>query len=314
MKDAFGREITYLRLSVTDRCNQRCLYCRPKEGMAKRGPLDILSIEEIEEIVHAAVRCGITKVRITGGEPLVRRGIMDICRRVSRTPGLSETCLTTNGTLLSELADELRSAGVSRLNISLDSLDASTYRQVTQHGDLGAALRGVEAALGAGFETVKINTVLIGGLNDGEIENLVALTRRGLYVRFIELMPIGKCSGWGRERFVDGEAVLRAVPALRAAGTDGVARLYQLDGAGGTVGLISPVSDNFCRFCNRIRVTSDGKLKPCLHTADEFNLRGLRGDALEKAIREAVLKKARRHFLSAGAHPSGLRDMYAIGG
>jgi cyclic pyranopterin phosphate synthase len=313
MKDAFGREITYLRLSVTDRCNQRCLYCRPKEGMAKRGPADILSIEEIEEVVHAAVRSGIKKVRITGGEPLARRGILDICRRVAHTPGLEELCLTTNGTLLPELAGELRAAGVSRLNISLDSLNAATYRTVTSHGNLEDALKGLDAALASGFESVKVNAVLIGGVNDSEIESLVALTRRGLHVRFIELMPIGECAGWGRARFVANEAVLKAVPDLKSAGEDGVARLYRLTGAEGTVGLINPVSDNFCLSCNRIRITSNGMLKPCLYAADEFNLRGLQGDALKRAIGEAVLKKARRHALATG-NGGGPRNMNAIGG
>ncbi|MDR3278769.1 MAG: radical SAM protein, partial [Oscillospiraceae bacterium] len=196
MKDAFGREISYLRLSVTDLCNLRCVYCMPAEGVKKLRHGDVLSIEELAEIVAAAARCGITKVRVTGGEPLVRRGILELCRKISVTPGISELCLTTNGALLTQFAKPLRGAGVARLNISLDTLDPEKYREITRGGELSDALRGIEAARDAGFDNIKINAVLIGGVNGGGARELIELTRGGVCVRFIELMPIGECAAW----------------------------------------------------------------------------------------------------------------------
>ncbi|MDR0838303.1 MAG: GTP 3',8-cyclase MoaA [Oscillospiraceae bacterium] len=317
MKDNFGRNITYLRFSVTDLCNLRCRYCMPEGGVAKLAHSDILSVEEIGEIVAAAASLGVTKVRLTGGEPLVRRGILDICRLVSAVPGITETCLTTNGTLLREFAAPLRAAGISRLNISLDTLDADRYREITRGGELAVALDGVAAAREAGFDYLKINAVLIGDggvAPDEEIRALVELTRSpGTHVRFIELMPIGEMSDWSRSRYVENSAVLRAVPELAEHDTDGVARVYRLPGAPGAVGLISPVSSHFCPSCNRIRVTADGKLKPCLHSPEEINLRGLHGDALTDALRAGILAKPERHHIDSGASGSR-RNMNAIGG
>ena len=302
-----------MRLSVTDLCNLRCSYCMPETGVVKRAHAEILRVEEIGEIVRAAAACGITKVRLTGGEPLVRRGIVDICRLTAETEGIRETCLTTNGTLLPQYAGALREAGVRRVNISLDSLDPETYRRVTRLGELEDALRGLEAALAAGFEAVKINAVLMAGVNDREIPALAALTYRGVDLRFIELMPVGDCAGWSREHFLKNSAVLAALPELVPAGAEGVAQLYRLPGAPGRVGLISPISAHFCPSCNRIRVTSDGKLKPCLHSASEVNLRGLHGDALEQAIRGAISQKPGRHTLESGKSESG-RNMNEVGG
>ncbi|MDR0906362.1 MAG: GTP 3',8-cyclase MoaA [Oscillospiraceae bacterium] len=314
MKDGFGREINYLRLSVTDLCNLRCKYCMPADGVNKLAHADILSVEEIEGIVRAAASLGITKVRITGGEPLVRRGILEICRRAAAVDGITEVCMTTNATLLREFAVPLREAGVSRLNISLDTLNAERYRELTRGGELADALDGIEAARAAGFGRIKLNAVLIGGENsDADIRALAELTRGGLNVRFIELMPIGETAEWARPRFLPNSAVLKAVPELTECGSDGVARLYRLPDADGTVGLISPVSSHFCPDCNRIRVTADGKLKPCLHSATEINLRGLRGKALTDAIKNAILIKPQRHRIDEGASGS-LRNMNAIGG
>ena len=313
MKDAFAREITYLRLSVTDLCNLRCQYCMPEQGVHKRSHEEILSNEQLEEIVRTAVACGVRKVRITGGEPLVRRGIIDICRRVAAVDGVEELCLTTNGVLLPQYAQPLRDAGVQRLNISLDTLRPDRYRQMTRIGTLSDALAGIQAAQDAGFPAPKINCVLIGGFNDDEIADFVALTRqREVSVRFIELMPIGPCMAWDKTRFLPAEAVLRAVPELEPVGGDGVARLYRLPDGTGTVGLIRPVSDHFCPACNRIRVTADGKLKPCLHSSQEIDLGGLHGDALEAAIRRGIEAKPQRHHLDTGSE--SLRNMHAIGG
>jgi cyclic pyranopterin phosphate synthase len=287
----------------------------PEQGVEKRLHGDILAVEEIEEIVRASAECGIRKVRVTGGEPLVRRGIVDICRRISAIPGIEELCMTTNGTLLPRFARELKSAGVGRLNISLDTLDPEKYRQITRCGELKDALDGIDAALEAGYDNLKLNAVLIGGVNDGEIPAFVELTReRNIHVRFIELMPIGECAGWNRERFIGNAAVLKAAPELVETGTSGVARLYRLPEGRGTVGLISPISSHFCPACNRIRITADGKLKACLHSADEVNIKGLRGTRLVDTIREAVKQKPLKHMLSEDARSSSKRNMNAIGG
>lgn len=315
MNDEFGREIYYLRLSVTDLCNLRCVYCMPEDGVEKRCHNDILSIEEIEEIVRATVACGIRKVRVTGGEPLVRKGIIDICRRIASIPGVQELCITTNGTLLPQYASQLKEAGVSRLNISLDTLDEEKYKMITRNGSIDDVRTGIDAALKAGFDNIKINAVLMGGVNDNEIPTLLALTRdNNINVRFIELMPIGECAGWSKERFISNTKILDIAPELQEVGSAGVAKLYRLPGGKGTVGLISPVSSHFCPTCNRIRVTADGNLKPCLHSADEVSLRGLHGQELLDTIKGAILFKPRKHHLDDDVKSGSIRNMNEIGG
>ncbi len=315
MNDRFGRDIYYLRLSVTDLCNLRCVYCMPEEGVEKRRHSEILSVEEIEEIVRASAECGIRKVRVTGGEPLVRRGIVDICRRISAIPGVEELDMTTNGVLLPKLAVELKKAGVKRLNISLDTLNPDKYRHITRCGNLDEALRGIDAAFEAGYDMIKINTVLIGGVNDDEIPAFVNMTRdKNIHVRFIELMPIGESAEWSHERFISNSCVLEKIPQLEKAGSSGVAQLYRMPGAPGTVGLISPISSHFCPTCNRIRITADGKLKPCLHSADEVDLRGLHGEALVDTISQAIGAKPLRHLLDENDKSFSQRNMNAIGG
>jgi len=287
----------------------------PESGIRKLRHEDILSIEEIDEIVKATAACGISKVRITGGEPLVRRGIIDICRRVAETPGINEVCLTTNGILLPKYADELIQAGVNRINISLDSLDAVTYNKITRFNGLDDALIGLNTAIKAGFDAVKINTVLIGGINEESIYDMLALTRKyKVDVRFIELMPIGECADWSEEKFINASRVLQLSPELREIGTDGVTKLYMLPDGLSTVGLISPISSHFCPSCNKIRITSDGTLKPCLHSAEEIKLRGLHGAELEQTIRDAIYGKPKKHGLDDGSHSDAIRNMNAIGG
>jgi len=287
----------------------------PETGIKKMKHEDILSVEEIAEIVQAAAACGITKVRITGGEPLVRRGIIEICKRVAQTDGIKEVCLTTNGILVPQFADELKSAGVNRLNISLDSLDRVTYNKITRFDAFNDAIAGVHSAFNAGFETIKVNTVLIGGINDNEILDILDLTRKyRIDVRFIEIMPIGECADWASCRFVSAQSVLDVAPQLREVGTDGVTKQYMLPDGLGTVGLISPISSHFCPACNRIRITSDGRLKPCLHSENEIYLRGLHGKDLENTIRHAIFNKPRKHELDAGEHSASTRNMNAIGG
>jgi len=315
MMDGFGRDINYLRLSVTDKCNLRCVYCMPESGVKKLRHEDILSIEEIGDIVHAAAVCGINKVRITGGEPLVRRGIIDICKVVAKTNGINEVCLTTNGILLPKFASDLKAAGVSRINISLDSLDRGIYKEITRVDALDGALTGLQVALDTGFDAVKVNSVLMGGVNDTDVIDLLELTRLyNIDVRFIELMPVGECADWAAGRFVSAQCVLNLAPDLHEVGFDGVTRLYMLPGGRGTVGLISPVSSHFCPSCNRIRITAEGLLKPCLHSSDEVYLRGLHGDDLVKVIQDAICGKPKESIIGDGAFSTTLRNMNEIGG
>ena len=314
MQDRFGRTVDYLRLSVTDRCNYRCQYCMPPEGVEKRTHRDILTLEELAEIAEAAVACGVKKIRLTGGEPLVRRGLLDLCRLLRTIPGLEELCLTTNGSLLPQFAAPLREAGVDRLNISLDTLRPERFAAMTRLGTLRDVLEGVQAAEAAGFRDLKFDTVLIGGFNDDEIMDFVNLSREHPWeMRFIELMPMGPCASWDKGRFLPAETVLERIPGLVPIESQGVARRYRLPGAKGTVGLISPVSRGFCAFCRRIRVTADGRLKGCLHSREEISLRGLHGQELVDAVRQGILRKPERHHLAA--HNSDTpRNMFEIGG
>lgn len=317
MIDAYGRKITYLRLSVTELCNLRCRYCMPEDGVCKKRHEDMLTQEEMLTAVRAAAELGITKLRITGGEPLVKRDILSICRGVARTEGIIEVCITTNGLLLPELAKPLREAGVSRVNISLDTLDEKKYAYITRRGSLEGAMRGIESALAAGFDKVKINTVLIGGFNDDEIPALAELTRQyPVDLRFIELMPMVDSGEFGPEAFIPCSVVPDALPELETEPQDnGVARLYRLPGAQGRIGLISPVSSHFCGSCNRIRLTADGKLKPCLHSNQEYPIKGLDYDGVLRQMRAAILAKPACHGeLSAQSYSHAGRSMNQIGG
>ena len=312
MEDTFGRKVDYLRLSVTDLCNYRCRYCMPAEGVCKRGHGEILSVEECVEIVQAAAKCGVSKVRLTGGEPLVRRGILDICRGIAAIPEIEELCLTTNGSLLPELAAPLRQAGADRLNISLDTLRPQRFTHMTRVGRLEDVLRGMDAAREAGFLHTKLNVVLMKGFNDDEIPDFVDIARRfPVEVRFIELMPIGEGDS---EQFLPGEAVLTACPDLRPIEDSGVAQRYRPSVGQGLVGLIQPMSHRFCGGCNRIRVTADGKLKPCLHDCQELPLRGLHGEELLRAVQRGIAVKPERHYMAETGHSESGRNMNQIGG
>ena len=317
MKDTYGREITYLRLSVTELCNLRCRYCMPEEEEIKKRHEDMLTHEEMVLAVRAAASLGITKLRITGGEPLIKPDIVSLCQELSQIDGIRELCLTTNGTLLPKLAAPLREAGVDRLNISLDTLDKEKYRRITRRGDLSEALRGIETALREGFRKIKINAVLIGGFNDDEIPALAELTRRyPLDVRFIELMPMYDSGDFGPEAFIPYTVVTERLPELEPAAADGgVAKLYRLPGAQGNIGLISPVSAHFCAACNRIRITADGKIKPCLHSSEEISIKGMDLEEMEQTIRRAILEKPQWHGeLSYNERSRANRNMNQIGG
>ena len=313
MLDASAREIRYLRLSVTDLCNYRCRYCMPEHGVEKGPHGAVLSVEECVEMAAAAVDCGVRKIRLTGGEPLIRRGILDICRGIAAIPGVEELCLTTNGALLPAMAEPLRQAGVHRLNISLDTLRPDRFAAITRRGTLAEAWAGIRAAEDAGFSALKLNVVLMGGINDDEIGDFVALTEQHPWeVRFIELMPMGECAGWDKNRFLGADTVLERCPALQPLDVSGVARRYALPGAVGTVGLIEPLSHRFCAGCDRIRITAAGCLKPCLHAPLEIPLRGLHAEALRQAIRQGIAAKPPEHHLERGSE-SG-RRMNEIGG
>ena len=317
MIDTYGRQITYLRLSVTELCNLRCRYCMPEDGVCKKRHEEMLTQEEMILAIRAAAALGIRKLRITGGEPLVKSNIVELCRAAAAVDGIEEVCLTTNGTLLPKLAAPLREAGVRRLNISLDTLDAEKFRYITRIGNLEDALAGIEASLEAGFDKIKINSVLIGGFNDDEIPTLAALTQRyPVDVRFIELMPMYDSGDFGPDAFIPYTVVTDRLPDLSPLPADGgVAKLYRLPGARGNVGLISPVSAHFCADCNRIRLTADGKLKPCLHSSDEISLKGLDYDGMVETLRSAILSKPKWHGeLSYTERSHAARNMNQIGG
>lgn len=315
MKDRYGRTIKYLRLSVTDLCNCRCVYCMGENGVPRLPHSAILSFEEIEEIVRTAVSLGVTKVRLTGGEPLVRRGIDELVRRLRGIEGVEELAMTTNGARLAEYAEALKEAGLDRLNVSLDTLDPEKFRRITRIGELRDTLDGLDAARRAGFEHIKLNTVLMGGVNDDEIAEIAALAKDGAFdVRFIELMPIGECTDWDRRRFLPAERVLEYLPKGERVPSDGVAELWRPAGFRGTVGLIRPLSHRFCADCDRIRVTADGCLKPCLHSAREIPLRGKHGEALVRTIAEGMQTKPREHHMADGHASESRRGMNRIGG
>ena len=318
MTDTYGRKIEYLRMSVTDACNLHCGYCMPDDGNAVCPCKSSLTADEFCEIARAAAELGMKKLRITGGEPLVRRDIVELAGRLSAIEGIEDISMTTNGTLLAPIAKDLYDAGIHRINISLDTLDAEKYRRITRGGELKDAVAGIRAALAAGMSPVKLNTVLIGGFNDDEIEALARLTERcPVELRFIELMPIGHTSGFGKEAYLPNSVALEKLPELVPVESErhGVARLYTLPGAVGRVGLISPLSNHFCHECNRLRLTADGCLKPCLHSAEEIPVRGLHGDELKEAILTAVSHKPKMHVeLSSTERSQSQRSMYRIGG
>lgn len=329
MKDQFGRTIDYLRVSVTDRCNLRCQYCMPPEGVEKKAHEQMLTLEEMALIIRAFMELGVTKVRLTGGEPLVKKGLLNLIRQL-RAPGLlKELVLTTNGQLLSGQAEALAQAGVDRINLSLDTLRADRYEAITRGGRLEEVWEGVKAAQAAGLRPLKINTVLIGGFNDDEIEAFVALADAHPWdVRFIELMPIGQVAGWSKERFLDSETVLKRVPDLlpvarNEADQSSPATYYHRPGALGRVGLIRPLTCKFCQDCNRVRLTADGKLKLCLHSDAELDLKTFLREqpdhgeealirALVQEIQKNIFEKPWEHQLEDGG--SIQRNMVQIGG
>ena len=317
MIDGQGRNIHYLRVSVTERCNLRCRYCMPEEGICKKSHADMLTEDELICAIEAAAALGITKLRITGGEPLIKKNILSICRRAAAVEGIEDIALTSNGILLPQLAKELKAAGVRRLNLSLDSLRADRYAYITRMGRIEDFWAGFHAALEAGFEKIKLNSVLIGGFNDGEIEELAALTRQyPVDVRFIEMMPMYDSGDFSEASFIPCSRVLERLPeALPIEADGGVAKLYRLPGAMGNIGLISPLSAHFCGECNRIRLTADGRVKPCLHAEDEYSLKGLDFEGMKAVLEGAIRNKPVWHGQLDALHRSHAgKNMNEIGG
>ena len=295
MRDHFGRKVNYMRISITDLCNLRCVYCMPEEGVPKRRHATNLSFEEIEALVRAGVDMGIDKIRLTGGEPLVRAGVLDLVKKIGAIPGIKDFAMTTNGILLPQMARDLKAAGLRRVNISLDTFDPEKYARITRCGRLEDALAGIDAAVAAGLTPLKINTVLIKGFNDDEIEAFVHYTKtRPVEVRFIELMPLGDGAEYAFGQYMPGEAVLARVPEL--------------------VPAASPPGAP-ARLCNRIRLTADGKLKPCLHSDEELDVKALRraGRSYREILEMAVSAKPERHHIDE--HETiKKRNMNEIGG
>ncbi len=323
MRDNFGRTINYLRLSVTDRCNLRCQYCMPASGIEQTACSEILRFEQMLRIVAAAARLGIRKVRITGGEPLVRKGLIDFLQKLSALRGIEEIALTTNGILLADCAAHLHRAGVRHLNISLDSLHPETFARITRGGSLQKVLRGIDSASALGMK-IKLNMVAMRGVNDREICDFAALSLdKPWSVRFIEYMPTIREEQW-QEHVVSGADILKRLQRryhLDPLATDnlcGPAKPFRIRGAAGTVGIITPMTDHFCGNCNRIRITSTGKAKSCLMVDDALDLRPLLAEGqdaeLLAALRQVIEKKPEQHRLHDHPESTTPFSMATIGG
>lgn len=324
--DRFGRQVTYLRISITDRCDFRCVYCM-SEDMVFVPRSQILSLEEIARVCRVFVALGVTKIRVTGGEPLIRRGVVELLQELGRIPGLAELVLTTNGSRLESLAQPLRAAGVRRINVSLDSLDADKFRQLTRVGELQTVLAGIEAALAAGFERLKLNAVILKNRNQAEVPRLLDYAiARGIDLSFIEEMPLGQVEGHDRaEEYYSSDAIrrdlaqnYRLLPVADTTG--GPSRYWQVEGTQTRVGFISPHSDNFCGRCNRVRVTAEGRLLLCLGNEHSVDLKGILrahpGDdtVLRTALIDAMQIKPERHHFDLKEAPVIFRHMSVTGG
>ena len=321
LKDSYGRQINYLRVSVTDRCNLRCFYCSSKDTFSWLPPEEILSYEEFLKVLKVALTLGIKKIRLTGGEPLVRKGFVGFVAQVAALPGLDDLSLTTNGVLLAEVARDLKKAGLRRVNISLDTLDPERYARLCGRPYLSRVLRGIEAALEAGLSPVKINTVVIKGENDHELEEMARLTLEApVEVRFIEFMPVGSGAPWENEAFLPAAEVkerLSSLGPLREAPSYGAgpAMTYTLPGAKGKIGFITAMSEHFCHRCNRLRLTAEGKLRPCLFSDRELDLKPiLRGSAQGQGLKEAFLTALALKPSSRLENAPPRRLMRSIGG
>lgn len=319
MVDPHGRKIDYLRLSVTDRCNLRCQYCMPESGIEKGSHGAVLRNEDYLEIVKVLAKMGIQKVRLTGGEPLVRKGLPSLIKDIWAIEGIRDVSLTTNGILLDTQLDALMEAGIKRINISLDTLNSETYRNLTRGGDLDTVLRGIQRAIDCGMAPIKLNVVVIHGMNHHEIDDFLNAFDPSVEVRFIELMPIGEAAGWSKDRFLNLNEYIAhrddLIP-LENHGHGGPCRYYTHKETGRVVGVINAISDHFCPSCNRIRITADGHLKTCLHDSEEVDLRPYvhQADQLETLIASTIGQKPLAHLLNHEDMTPIARNMYTIGG
>ncbi len=327
--DLYGRKHDYLRISITDRCNLRCIYCMGPEGVKQIPHHQILTYEEILEVVKAGAALGISKIRLTGGEPLVRKGILFLVKEIAQVPGITCLAMTTNGILLPQFAAPLKEAGLQRVNISLDSLKPAVYRKITRCGELAQALAGIEAALEAGLNPVKINIVLMKRINHREVPAFLKLAlEKELHLRFIEYMPIG-AQGLEHHKYylplsyVKEQAARMGLPLTPAEPPPGAgpAETFSLPGGKGTIGLIHPISRHFCASCNRLRLTAEGYLKSCLYWQDERSVRPALGDpvAMQELLQDVVRLKPEKHRMSPQQKPGllnlqGMRGMSKIGG
>jgi cyclic pyranopterin phosphate synthase len=327
LTDRFGRPITYLRISVTDRCNLRCVYCMPEKDIQWQARANQLSAEEIARVTEAASQVGVKRIRLTGGEPLVRPDIVEIVKRIASIPGIEEVSLTTNAMLLERLVRPLVDAGLKRVNISLDTLDANKFRRITRGGDIDLLWRGIAAAEEAGLAPLKLNTVVVNGLNADELSALARLTiENPWHVRFIELMPVGNAQDWGQgfpalpNRYIPVQEMQARLSVFDLQPVDtpignGPARTFRIPGALGTVGFISPLGEHFCQNCNRLRLTADGYLRPCLLLDGEVNIREAvrAGQPILPLLQQAVDAKPQGHELFLQHYPES-RRMAQIGG
>ncbi|WP_073473834.1 GTP 3',8-cyclase MoaA [Desulfatibacillum alkenivorans] len=326
--DRFSRTISYLRVSVTDRCNLRCFYCVPEEGLPFLGHKDVLSYEEITAIVQAGVRHGIQKVRITGGEPLVRKGIEDLVASISALPEIKDLAMTTNGVRLASMAHDLKKAGLHRVNVSLDSMKPEVFEKITGRNHCQEVKEGIEAALDAGLDPVKINVVAVAGVNDSEFADFAKLTiNKPVSVRFIEYMPIGKNMHWAEDRSISSDEIREIIekqlgpmaPVTEHGPLDGPARRFSLSGAQGEIGFINAISGHFCSTCNRLRLTADGKVRPCLFSDKEIDVRSVLRNGggpsdLDAVFTQAIAQKPRGLDSAKSEKPGCDRSMSSIGG
>lgn len=326
--DPFSRAITYLRISLTDRCNLRCVYCMPKDGLQWQPRADQLSVDEIVQVVETAARGGVKRVRLTGGEPLVHPHIVEIVRHIASISSIEEVSLTTNAMLLERLVQPLADVGLTRVNISLDTLDRDRFKRITRGGEIDRIWRGIAAAEQVHLAPIKLNTVIVRGLNADELPALARLTiENDWHVRFIELMPIGNAQDWGdgfpvpEDRYVSVQEMHEQLSSLNlqadtAPRGNGPARTFRIPGALGTVGFISPLGEHFCQNCNRLRLTSDGKLRSCLVLPNEVSLRDAvrAGESLDQYFFQAIQNKPQHHNMLAAMPADSQRGMSQIGG
>ncbi len=325
MLDSLGRDINYLRISVTDRCNLRCRYCMPEHGVELKEHREILRLEEIQRIVDISTRVGIRKVRLTGGEPLIRRNIPELVSMIAATKKIDDIALTTNGVLFPRMAAELKDAGLDRINLSLDTLNASKYCYITRNGQLPVVIEALWLALRLELHPVKINTVIIKDFNDDEIMDFCRLAYDApIHVRFIEFMPIGEINFWQEDKIISCDEIraqiedrYKLIPWKISRG-NGPAKCYRMEGGQGSVGFITPMSNHFCKECNRLRLTADGKLRGCLYSNSEIDLKPALRDGTDEDVLELIIKainaKPDRHQMGKERWGQDNRKMYQIGG